>query len=170
MTTRPLLTLVFVFAAGALCLPTSGCISLNIGPKGPEKSAGAVAKPPPSTYTELKGVRADGAWRNSKSGNTISYLSTCNDPADPSLDMATDEVLSGLGPTKNLVQKKIEFEGREALDSEAEARVEGIPTKIHALLFKKNGCLYTLSLVGLAKSFEAGQADFENFVKGFTAP
>ena len=170
MTTRPFLTLVLGCILGACGALITGCISLNIGPKGPEKSASAVAKPPPSSYTELKGLRADGAWRNSKTGNTISYLSTCNDPADPSIEVATDEVLSGLGATKNLVQKKVEIEGREALDSEAEAHVEGIATKIRALIFKKNGCLYTLSLVGLAKSFESGEVDFEHFVKGFSAP
>ena len=152
------------------CLFLTGCISVNIGPKGPEKSKNVQIALPPANYKKLEGVRADGAWRDAKTGNTISFLSTCNEQADPSLEVATDEVLSGLGTTKTLSQKTLEFDGREALDSEAEAKVEGVPTKIRTLLFKKNACLYTLSLVGLTKSFAKGEKDFDTFVKGFQAP
>ena len=58
----------------------------------------------------------------------------------------------------------------DALDTEAEARVEGVPTKIRTLVFKKNGCLYTLSLIGISKNFDKGIEPFETFVKGFQAP
>lgn len=159
-------TLILLLPALAL----SACISVNIGPKGPEKSKNVLVTPPPAPYAQVKGVKADGAWQNPDNGNSISYLSTCNEQADPTLEVATDEVLAAFGETKQLSQKKLEFDGRDALDTEAEARVEGVPTKIRTLIFKKNGCLYTLSLIGLSKHFAKGVAPFENFVKGFQAP
>ena len=167
MTTRTLLKPVL---ASSLCALLSACISVNLGPKAPEKSKNVTFTRLPPIYRELKDVRADGAWRHAKNGNTISYLSTCNDPADPSLEVAAEEVVLAMGTPKNVSQKKLDFDGREALDTEAEARVEGVPTRIHALVFKKNACLYTLSLVGLAKSFAQGEADYAQFLKGFIAP
>jgi hypothetical protein len=154
----------------SLFIALSGCISVNIGPKGPEKSKNVSVTPPDAPFEEIKGLRADGAWQNPQNGNSISYLSTCNEQSDPSLETATDEMIAAFGETKRLSQKKLVFDGRDALDTEAEARVEGVPTKIRALVFKKNGCLYTLSLIGVAKTFEKGQRPFEDFVKGFQAP
>ncbi len=161
------LSTLFVVGIGAT---STGCISVNLGPKGPEKSKNVGVQAPLAPYQVLKGARADGAWQNPADGNSISYLSTCNEQSDPSLEIATDEVISALGNSKTLSQKKLEFDGREALDTLAEARVEGVPTKIHALVFKKNGCLYTLSLIGLTKSFDKGEPYFDAFVKGFRAP
>jgi hypothetical protein len=148
----------------------SGCVSVSIGPKGPEKSKDVVFTAPKSPYKQVKGLRADDAWQNPENGDSISYFSTCNEQSDPTLENATDEMISAFGETKQLSQKKLEFNGRDALDTVGEARVEGVPTKIHALVFKKNGCLYTLSLIGLAKHFASGEKPFDDFVKGFQAP
>lgn len=161
------LTTAFLIAPALLL---SACISVNIGPKGPEKSKNVVFTAPSAPYQPVKGVKADGAWQNPQNGNSISYLSTCNEQVEPTLESATDEMVSVLGETKQLSQKKLEFDGRDALDTEAEARVEGVSTKIRALVFKKNGCLYTLSLIGVAKNFAKGVEPFETFVKGFQAP
>lgn len=163
-------TLVQLLIVGIGATTLTACISVNIGPKGPEKSKNVVALAPPAPYQALKGARADGAWQNPQDGNSISYLSTCNEQSDPSLEAATEELISAFGSTKTLSQKKLEFDGRDALDTEAEARVEGVPTKIRALVYKKNGCLYTLSLIGVSKSFGKGIPAFESFVRGFQAP
>ena len=157
----------FIVGIGATL---TGCISVNLGPKTPEKSMNVAANAPSPPFQVLKGARADQAWQNPEDGNSISYLSTCNEQSDPSLEIATEEIVSGLGNTKTLSQKKSEFDGRDALDTIAEARVEGVPTKIHALVFKKNACVYTLSLIGLKKSFDRGEPYFAAFVKGFRAP
>ena len=156
-----------------LILPSlilSACISVNIGPKGAEKSKNVKVVAPAPPFKEVKGLKADGAWQNTNNGNSLSYLSTCHEQVDPTLEVATDEVISAFGETKQLSQKKLEFDGRDALDTEAEARVEGVPTKIRTLVFKKNGCLYTLSLIGLTKYFAKDVSSFESFVNGFEAP
>ena len=159
----------FLVLASA-CLMMQGCVSVNLGPKGPSKSKNVAFITPGLPYRQIKGSPADGAWQNPENGNSISFLSTCNEESDPSLEAATDEMISAFGETKQLSQKKFEFDGRDALDTQAEARVEGVPTKIRALVFKKNACLYTLSLIGISKSFSKGEKPFDDFVKGFQAP
>ncbi len=160
---------VFVALTSA-SLVMQGCISVNLGPKGPSKSKNVNVQAPDAPYRQIKGSPADGAWQNPENGNSISYLSTCNEESDPSLEVATEEMISAFGETKQLSQKKLEFDGRDALDTEAEARVEGVPTKIRALVFKKNACLYTLSLIGVSKTFGKGEKPFNDFIKGFQAP
>lgn len=160
-----------IFSSLALVALSNACVSVNLGAgKGPERSTKVNYSAPGGPFHELKKTQADAAWQNSSNGNSISYLSTCNESADPSLENATDEMISVLGTTKTLSQKSYMFDGRAALDTEAEAKVEGVPTKMRTLVFKKNGCLYTLSFLGVTKSFDQDQKYFDAFVKGFSAP
>lgn len=148
----------------------AGCVSVNIGGEKAERSKGVRLFQPKDPYTEIEGSRADGAWRNPANGNSISYFSTCNEAADPSLENATTELFADL---KQLVIKRqatTTFNGREALDSEVEGKMEGIATRVRAIVFKKNGCLYTLSHVGVASKFDEDRQAFDSFAKGFEAP
>jgi len=150
---------------------TSACVSVNLGGgKGPERSKGAKFSAPGGPFQPLPKTPADAAWQNPSNGNSISYLSTCNESADPGLETATEEIIAVLGDTKTLTQRRYMFDGRAALDTEAEAKVEGVPTKIRTLVFKKNACLYTLSLLGVTQTFADDQKYFDQFVKGFSAP
>src|SRR5690348_17044575 len=74
-----------------ITMATSACVSVNLGPKGAERSRNVEFQAPGSPYTALKDTRADGAWQNTKNGNSISYFSTCNDPADPPLETVARE-------------------------------------------------------------------------------
>jgi hypothetical protein len=150
---------------------SSACVSVNLGAgKGPERSQHVIFSAPGGPFQLLKSTQADAAWQNFSNGNSISYLSTCNESSDPSLETATDEMISVLGNTKTLSQKSYMFDSRAALDTEAEAKVEGVPTKMRTLVYKKNGCLYTLSFLGVTKTFDQDQKYFDTFVKGFSAP
>jgi len=157
-------------ACALLSLFASGCVSVNIGGNKAERSKGVRVSVPAAPYEEIGGSKADGAWKNPANGNSISYLSTCNDPADPSLENATNELFSDL---KNMVVKRqltTTFNGREALDTEVDGKIEGLLTRVRAMVFKKNGCLYTISHVGMAAKFEEDRPKFEEFLKGFEAP
>lgn len=158
----------FTFAFATLVL--SSCVTVSLGGSKAERSKGVRVSLPVAPYREIEGSRADGAWKNPTNGNSISYLSTCNDPADPTLETATNELFSDL---KNMVVKKqatTEFNGREALDTEVEGKMEGIVTRVRSVVFKKNGCLYTLSHVGIASKFEEDRPKFDQFLSSFEAP
>ena len=43
-------------------------------------------------------------------------------------------------------------------------------TRIHSLIFKKNGCMYTLTYIGVPRAYDSDRAIFDEFLKGFQAP
>ena len=145
------------------------CVSVNIGPKGAEKSKGVEVDAPEKPF-EAMDSNADGAWQNRTNGNSISYLSTCNDPADPALENVTRELFSGITELRTIQSKETTFNGREALDSEVIGRVDGVLTRVRAVVFKKNTCLYTISYIGVPKAFEEDRPRFDAFLRNFRAP
>jgi hypothetical protein len=62
------------------------------------------------------------------------------------------------------------FNGREALSNEVEGLVDGVRTRIHAVVFKKNNCLYTLSYIGVAPAYPKDHPHFDEFLRSFKAP
>lgn len=148
----------------------SGCVSVNIGPGKTERSADVTFTAPDAPFSPIDGSKADGAWQNRGNGNTISFLSTCNDPADPPLEAVARELFTDLKDAKTIANETTIFNGREALSTEVEGRIDGVFTRIRALVFKKNACLYTLSYIGVARSFAADRASFDRFLKSFQAP
>jgi hypothetical protein len=158
-------------AACSIILPlAAGCVSLSLAPQTAEKSAGVKFDSPSEPFSQIRSTRADGAWRNSVNGNTISYLSTCNDSADSSLDSATQEMISELEQTQQIRSSRLPFNGREALDTEVDGRVEGVPTRMRVIVFKRNGCLFNINYIGLSSSFDDNRSHFDSFLKGFRAP
>lgn len=148
----------------------SGCISLNLGQSKAERSAGVTFNEPVSPFQKLQGGSADGAWQNRQNGNSISYHSSCEDPADPSLDLVIRDLFADFKDMKVLKRETTQFNGREAEVAEVEGLVDGVKTRVHAVVFKKNNCLYTLSYIGVTPSFDADHGRFEDFLGSFRAP
>ena len=148
----------------------SGCLSLNIGPAKPKKSDSVKYVAPPSPFRDFESTNADHAWVNKRNGNSISFLSVCHDPADPSLEMATQDLFNDLSNTQVLKTEHLSFSSREALRSEVKGEIDGVPTQISALVFKKNDCIYTLSYVGVVKAYPEDHIRFETFLSSFEAP
>jgi hypothetical protein len=165
------LQFVLIFAMLLATTLVVGCVSLSIGPKAASKSSGVTFDSPSGPFSALSDTKADGAWEDKKNGNVISYLSACGDSVDdtPLTESAT-ETFSDLKDLKTIKAQATTFNGREAYDSEVEGSVEGVATRIRAMLFHKNGCLYTLTYVGLAPSFDTDRESFNTFLKSFHAP
>ena len=157
---------VAVFSAASLM---SACVSVNIGPKAGLKSSEVKFSAPPAPFDAIGNVPADGAWQNKKNGNTISFYSVCNDPADPPIDVVMRDLFAELEGLKTVHTENRTFDSREALDTEVEGRLDGVPTRIHAVVYKKNSCTYTLSYIGVPKSFEEDRPRFANFLGNFRA-
>lgn len=153
-----------------LVLFTGACVSVKI-PTG----SGTPAKDikfdkPASPYEEIKVISGDRAWLSSKTGNTISFLSDCNGSSDPTLQQLESEPLGVLDKLKIIETKTITYNGREALNTEAQGEVDGVAVKTTLLVFKKNNCNYTLSYGGLLKNFENEKKHFQTFAENFKAP
>jgi len=154
----------------AMLVALSACVSLNIAPQKGERSRGVHFMPPPRPYLVLKSTTADAAWQNKENGNSISFFSNCNEPSPQSLEAVSRELFLDLRDLKVLRRELRLFNAREALDIEVEGRVEGVPTRVRAVIFQKNGCTYTLSHVGLPTVFETDREFFDGFLRSFQAP
>lgn len=112
----------------------------------------------------------DAAWKNPKNGNLISYLTDCHDESDPALDFIVQGALGGLTDLKYDRKDSPMIQGREARRVVASGRVDGVPSKIDLLAFKRDNCIFILSYVGVQKSFAENHSQFERFIEGFRAP
>lgn len=159
----------FLFAILFLSI-FSACVSVNIGPKPGQRSTEVVLKSPAEPFEQMKKSAADGAWQNKNNGNTISYYSTCKDPTDPTVDSVMRELFIEVKDLKTITTGNRIFNGREALETEVEGKLDGVMTRIRALVFKKNGCTYTISHIGVPRTFEEDRGRFTEFLGNFQAP
>ncbi len=149
----------------------TACVSVNLGGSGPAKRASGVEYSEPGKPFEKQSIdHVDAAWKNESNGNAISYVSDCKDATDPSLDYIVNGLLGGLSAVKRERDETVEIQGREGKRVLASGKVDGVPTQIDLLVFKRNQCIYILSYVGVAKAFALDHAAFDKFIVGFRAP
>ena len=156
-----------------LCVSTLlvGCVTVNLGgPKGGKRASGVTFIAPPAPFEKDGRDDVDAAWKNGRNGNVISYLSDCKDPSDPTLDTIISGVLSGLNDLHFESQRDLTFGGRGARRSLATGKVDGVPTKIDLLVFKRNQCIYVLNYIGVLPAFGENTREFERFLAEFRAP
>lgn len=148
----------------------SGCVSVQL-PGGKITPAKDVQfSTPADPFEKLKASNADRSWLSSKTGNTISYLSECGSTVDLNLQTIESESLSALSKLNTLSSETLLYNGREARQSISTGELDGVPVQMALLIFKKNGCTYTLTYGGLKKQFSAEISDFEKFKVDFKAP
>jgi len=152
----------------SLCL--SGCISIST-PKAEKKIAkGIDFTAPKNPYAEFQLDSADRAWQNPSTGNTISFMSSCDGSGDQSLESLFESSIEGIENLRISDQRKIPFNQREALESTILGKVDGIGIQVRLIIFKKNNCTFNLSYIGSLSSYMKGYSDFANFVKEFKVP
>ncbi len=147
-----------------------GCVSIKIGGVKAKKAEGVVFVQPSAPFEELTLPASDHAWTNKKNGNTISYSSSCDDTAEPTLDGAKSDLLSNLTDLKIISEQNGMFNGRESASATASGTVDGVKTQVEILVFSKNNCLYSLSYVGVESSFSQNLAQYREFLQSFKAP
>lgn len=170
----------FFFAAALLISATSACVSVNIGASKTEKSSGVSFTSPDGSFKVVESKQADAAWNNGATGSTIAFQSTCGDRPDSPLESIAEDLFNGFEDSKTLRQERIPFDGREALDRETEGKVDGVMTRVRAIIYKKNSCSYVLTFVALTKTLVADNSrkaaingdvsQFERFAASFRAP
>ncbi len=155
-----------------LCVASlTSCVSVSLSPPDEAKRAsGVVFKNPHSRFSKESRQDVDAAWKNNANGNVISYLSDCKDPSDPSLDSILQGVLSGVSELQPVSRQTITHQAREARRVVVSGKVDGVPTMMDLMVFKRNQCIYILSYLGVQSSFAADQSQFNTFIEGFRAP
>jgi len=152
-----------------LSLLLGSCVSVQLPGGKVTPAKGVEYTDPSSPFKDFKASNADKAWISEKTGNTISYLSECGGSNEPSLQQIESDSLSAITDV-TVDSHELMFNGRAARQSVSRGKIDGVPVKMELLVFKKNGCNYTLSYGGVEKQFETEQKYFEKFKENFKAP
>lgn len=156
-----------LFSLGAFI---NACVSVQLGQNEIKKSTDYKYKAPEKPWQEISSLRIDHGWKNTRNGNSLSVVSDCSEQQDPTLNSIREGVLTGIDEVELLSEKKTMFNQREALQTEAKGKVDGVPTLMNVLLFKKNGCIFILTYVGTQIHYASNTETFDAFLKHFEVP
>lgn len=155
---------------GVLALLASGCVSISLTDQNVERAEDVRYVEPPAPFEKESLPHVDRGWKNPKTGNAITFLSDCDPSTDPSLKALRSGVTSGLQEVEILSEDRGLYNGRASLRTRMESEVDGIKSLLDLMIFKKNGCIYILTYVGLKDSFQTDLPVFNRFLEDFEAP
>ena len=125
---------------------------------------------PQSPFLPFKSPFVDAAWGNNNDGSSISFHTDCEDISQTKLYDVSQQIISDLDESKIIYKKYELFNKNKALRSQVQGLLEGIPTKMEFLIFRKNKCIYILNYISIESNFLKNHSVFHNFQKEFKVP
>lgn len=101
-------------------------------------------------------------------GGTIYADHFCRGPNDAPLDVLINHLLFDVRKVHEISRKGMTLDGREALRTQLEAEVDGVPVALDMVVLRKDGCTYDMVLISGPSTFADRVPDFDIFVHGFT--
>ncbi len=149
---------------------STACVSVNLSsPKFP-KADNVKFKNPQGSFSKTESENnLDALWISNQTKSTIGFYSICNKNLPP-LRNARSNSLNGIEGPEIIKEELIRFNGREALKSIIQGKLEGFLFKIESILFIKNSCLFEISYVSYKENFDQEHNEFQQFLQGFSVP
>lgn len=148
----------------------SGCVTVKLD-KGDEqvrkKAKNVTVENPGFNFKKQHSKQLDGLWVNKANGNSISYVTSCNDPIDQSMKSIRLDIIAKLDEPEVKTSKYIPFNHRKALRSEITSFVDGYETRLDIVILKKKSCVYILNYVANKNFFKSDHKVFERFLAKF---
>lgn len=126
-----------------------------------------VAVPSADAWRQVGFAENDLAWAAKGGAQVLSINATCGDHGDPSLEVLTNHLVMGFTERELKERKSLQVDGRDALDSHYQARLDGVPIELRLLVLKKNGCVHDITYVAPVGHYQARVEAFEALVAGF---
>jgi hypothetical protein len=123
--------------------------------------------PPGSGWREVRLETANAAWYNDALQASLLVNSHCEGVADAPLEGLTNDLLMGMTEREVLSQEKKPWSRREALETVATAKLDGVPRKLALFVLKKDGCVYDIVLDSSPEHFETAERAFIAVRDGF---
>lgn len=158
------------FLLPAMFLSLSSCVSLPFEKPNIKKSENIIFQKPQEPFVEIKSKNFDNAWLSKSSGNTISFLSECNNPIDPTIDQIEQDSISGINQIEIIQSDTLTFNQRETKNTTIRGKIDGISIKMQLIVFKKNNCSYTILYGGIETVFDSEYSIFKHFLDTFKVP
>ena len=124
--------------------------------------------PIPSTWERLKIEGPLVAFHDKETDGSIDVYAQCGKDADDvPLVALTMHLLIGFTERDVKEQKLMPLDGREALHTRLDAKLDGVEMSLDLYVMKKDGCVYDLVYVAYPDRFPRGISGFTSFVAGF---
>ncbi len=153
---------------------SNSCVSIDISKTNQVRDSNIKFHAPDKPYQVAPLSSVDGAWRNTETGDSISYISECDSSTDPSLDSIHKGILQGIENLKIVSSEYKKYNSRQALFTTVNGELDGIGTQMQFVIFKKNQCIYVLTNISYMKGANTNGAtssqDFQIFLEKFEVP
>lgn len=118
-------------------------------------------------WREVRLPTANAAWFHQELRASILVNSHCDGVADATLESLTGDLLMGMAEPVVVSQERKPWSRREAMETVATARLDGVPRKLSLFVLKKDGCVYDIVLDAAPDTWSAAQPGFERVRDGF---
>ncbi len=125
----------------------------------------AVAEPGDG-WTKVTLESTNIAWHHPGLGAGILVNSHCEGVKDAPLEGLTGELMMGTTEREIVEQTLKPFSGREALETIATGKIDGVPRKRGMFVLKKDGCVYDVVYDSRPDRFDDGLAAFRRVCSG----
>lgn len=123
-----------------------------------------VVGPIPSTWAPLDVSDAALAFRDEPNGAVIALGARCGqDAEDVPLAALTKHLFIHFTERNITAQETFPFDGREALRTTLDAKLDGVEKRFEIVVLKKDGCVYDWMYIAEPARFESGIAAFRGF-------
>ncbi|HBF11802.1 MAG TPA: hypothetical protein DDW49_00170 [Deltaproteobacteria bacterium] len=107
-------------------------------------------------------------FQNTRTNSSISLDVFCNGAFDDApLAALTSQLFYGFTEFKNLEQKIVGLDQREALYTRVSAKLDGVSLALETVVLKKDSCVYDFVHTSKPVNFEKDKVDFSKFWKNF---
>ena len=124
---------------------------------------------PGAAWKPLRLQTADLSWMQPTTGSTLLVNSNCKGVKDVPLNSLTQHLLIGMTEKKIIAQETIAFSGRDALETEISAKIDGVAQRMKVLVMKKDGCVYDLFFGADPNFYEEDLKSYFQLKNSFTA-
>lgn len=123
---------------------------------------------PRGAWRRIQASEAALAYRNDQVRGSILINARCGlDGDDVPLVSLTQHLFLQFTEREIDTQEVVPFDGREAMHTVMNAKLDGVPMRYDVWVLKKDGCVYDLLYLAPAGGFDAGRGAFEDLVRGF---
>ncbi len=122
---------------------------------------------PGKGWQPLRLQTANAAWHNDALDASLLVNSHCEGVKDSPLAGLTSDLLMGMTDRQMLAQKVIPWSRREAMESTAKAKLDGVARQFRLFVLKKDGCVYDIVLDADPSTFASAEPAYTRVRDGF---
>jgi hypothetical protein len=122
---------------------------------------------PGTGWSDLHLDTANVAWFNEALSASLMVNSHCEGVKDAPLAGLTEDLLMGLSDREVVSQTLKPWASREALETIATGKLDGVERKLALFVLKRDGCVYDIVLSAGPEKFEGALAAFARVRDGF---